>query len=223
MSNFKLQYISTHKEPKCEEPFLKLWVFQKKVSCYESSLVVCLASLETPPILFTSWIMTNFVTVEKNPVYISSMSHTKHSVKKKDSFLSLFFFWLGLLLQSLFMPYGNIVVCHSIITRGLLLDMWQQWAQSKHNRNEGSVTRPRAVGRFENPGVGGPLKEKVFTSIPAFIWKGEIPPPPLPLRFPTELLDSRPPSLLLQVRSLSWEHANSNKFGGLALLRFVLL
>ena len=147
-------YLNTRKKAKSEEPFFETLGVSKKVSCYESSLVVCLASLETPLSLFTSWIMTNFVTVEKNPVYISSMSHTKHSVKKKDSFLSLFFFWLWLLLQSLFMPYGNIVVCHSIITRGLL-DMWQQWAQSKHNRNEGSVTRPRAVGRFENPGGGG--------------------------------------------------------------------
>ena len=110
--------------------------------------------------------MTNFVTVEKNPVYISSMSHTKHSVKKKDSFLSLFFFWL---LESLFMPYGNIVVCHSIITRGLLLDMWQQWAQSKHNRNEGSVTRPRAVGRFENPGGGGGLCILIYPALIRFI------------------------------------------------------
>ena len=94
MSNFKLQYLHTLKKAhqNLRNLFFKTLGVSKKVSCYESSLVVCLASLETPLSLFTSWIMTNFVTVEKNPVYISSMSHTKHSVKKKDSFLSLFFF-----------------------------------------------------------------------------------------------------------------------------------
>ena len=156
-------YLNTRKKAKSEEPFFETLGVSKKVSCYESSLVVCLASLETPLCLFTSWIMTNFVTVEKTQ-YISHPCHIPSTVwRNKDSFLSLFFFWLWLLLQSLFMPYGNIVVCHSIITRGLL-DMWQQWAQSKHNRNEGSVTRPRAVGRFENPGVGA---FEGFASIPA--------------------------------------------------------
>ena len=152
MSNFKLQYISTlEKKQNLRNLFFLTLGVSKKVSCYESSLVVCLASLETPLCLFTSWIMTNFVTVEKTQ-YISHPCHIPSTVwRNKDSFLSLFFFWLWLLQQSLFMPYGNIVVCHSIITRGLLLDMWQQWAQSKHNRNEGSVTRPRAVGRCENP------------------------------------------------------------------------
>ena len=58
--------------------------------------MVCLASLETPLILFTSWIMTNFVTVEKTQ-YISHPCHIPSTVwrKKIPFFLSSFFGYMA--------------------------------------------------------------------------------------------------------------------------------
>ena len=215
MSNFKLQYISTlEKKQNLRNLFFKTLGVSKKVSCYESSLVVRLASLETPLILFTSWIMTNFVTVEKNPVYISSMSHTKHSVKKKRFLsFSLLFLASTVVIYALW-KYCRLSLDHNKrFVVGHVTTMSAIKAQSERRVCDSTKGR-RKVWKSR----GGAFESEGFASIPAFIWEGAIAPP-----VPTELLDSRPTSLLLQVRSLSWEHANSNKFGGLALLRFVLL
>ena len=88
-------YLNTRKKAKSEEPFFETLGVSKKVSCYESSLVVCLASLETPLSLFTSWIMTNFVTVEKTQ-YISHPCHIPSTVWRKKIFLSFSLLFLAM-------------------------------------------------------------------------------------------------------------------------------
>ena len=72
---------------------------------------------KTPFSLFTSWIMAHTSWLKKRNTFISShvLCHTAWV-----SYVWRFFFFFGV---GRLVIYGNIVVCHSIITRGLLLDM----------------------------------------------------------------------------------------------------